>query len=240
MGGLEPAAGLQKDVEHCVDRARGLGPAPGVLADDELERDEDAVVERLDAVDLRDVRVAEACHGTRLLNEAGALLLAAGVAQELHRDAAIEVRVIRGVDDTHAARTDLLEHQIAPDRAAARERQGCLGLGRVAARELADDDATVGAAVEVRLHLFGGRRRKPALVEREQHVFVGAGTQGTAAFVAEKPQRCIARAMSSASCASTSKWPLRPWACSASRASTCSSSTARSTPQEIIKGAGAH
>jgi hypothetical protein len=62
-------------------------------------------------------------------------------AEQLDRDLAIEVRIVRGVDDAHAAGAEHVEHDEAPDLLAASRGVGLLGrrsLGNRARRVRVD------------------------------------------------------------------------------------------------------
>ena len=77
-----------------------------------------------DVVHGDDVGVRQARHRLRLAQHARreARLVAAEIAaQQLERDLAIELRIVRGVDHAHAARAEPIEHEIAAERGAALE-----------------------------------------------------------------------------------------------------------------------
>ena len=96
---------------------------------DELHRDEDLVVERADVVDDDDVRVRQPRDRLRLaqrpLPPLGQRDAVAGLdPQELDRDLAIELRIVRRVDLAHPAAPDQPQHDVAADDRAASERRG--------------------------------------------------------------------------------------------------------------------
>ena len=97
---------------------------------DELHRDEDLFLEAADVVDHDDVGVRQARDRLRLAQQARLLLDqlgadAAGHVQQLDRDLAVELGIVRSVDVSHRAPADQTEDQIAPDGCAARE-QRCI------------------------------------------------------------------------------------------------------------------
>ena len=104
-----------------------LRPVSGGVPLDELHRDEDLVFERADVVDDDDVRVRQARDRLRLAQRplpplgqrhAGARL----DAQQLDRDLAVQLRIVRRVDLAHPAAPDQPQHDVAADARAARER----------------------------------------------------------------------------------------------------------------------
>jgi hypothetical protein len=70
-----------------------------------------------DVVDGDDVGVREAGERLRLAEQSGVRAGAAAAAAEEHLegDLAIELRVVGGVDDAHAALTERAEHDVAAD-----------------------------------------------------------------------------------------------------------------------------
>src|SRR5436309_6568258 len=80
-----------------------------------------------DLVDRDDVRMRELRHRTRLDEQ----LLAIVAPEQLDRDLAIQLRVVRGVDDTEPAGAEPRAQREAPDahRLARRAEQPRLGLG---------------------------------------------------------------------------------------------------------------
>ena len=92
-----------------------------------LHRDEDLVFERADVVRDDDVRVRQARDRLRLAQRALPPLrqrdaVARLHAQQLDRDLAIQLRVVRRVDLAHAAAPDHRQHDVAADARPARER----------------------------------------------------------------------------------------------------------------------
>jgi hypothetical protein len=91
-----------------------------------------------DVVHGDDVRVRQTGHRLTLADEAGPAcrgLSIAGIvgirSKELHRELAIELGIVGGVDDAHAAFADLREDDVAAERRAAGERgPGGRGPGR--------------------------------------------------------------------------------------------------------------
>ena len=129
--GREPAARGDEDVEDLAPGApRGVLPVRDGVAVDELHRDEDLVLEAAHVVDHDDVGVRKARDRLRLAQQARLLLDelgadGAGHVQQLDRDLAIELGIVRGVDVSHRAPADQTEDQIAADGCAARE-QRCI------------------------------------------------------------------------------------------------------------------
>ena len=142
VGGCEAASGLAIDGEGLAPAARGsLLPGAEGEAVDELHGDEDlAAREHADVVDGDDIGVGEAGHRLGLAQEsggAGGFAVAGSAAvDELDGDLAVELGVVGGVDDAHAAGAEALEDDVASEQFAARELVGAdraVGLlGRVA------------------------------------------------------------------------------------------------------------
>ena len=162
--GHEPATGLHERVDDRVDRPRReLEPAAQRAALRELHRDVDLIAERADLVDLDHVAVIDLRHRLRLAEQPRPRLTRAGAgAQQLDRDLAIEVRIVRGVDDAHAARAQLAEDDEPADRVAARElgasaaRRGRLrrARGRVVERRVVGCDRPHATSVVHEIVLF--------------------------------------------------------------------------------------
>ena len=85
--------------------------------------------------------MGEARHRLRLAQQALLpLAVALARAQELDGDAAIELRIVGGVDDAHAARADVIEDDVAPDVGATRQQRAvCFG----GERAVPDDGGTM-------------------------------------------------------------------------------------------------
>jgi hypothetical protein len=122
-------------------------PAQGAVVR-ELHRQVHLVAEGADLVHGDDVGVVDLGHRLRLAQQAGARV--AGLAgqgpgaQQLDRDLAIEVRVVGGVHQAHAAATEQAEHDEATDAVAA-----CRRADRgIAAADLAGADLTGARAIE--------------------------------------------------------------------------------------------
>ena len=92
-------------------RGFSVEPALERPAADELHREEDLVVDHADVVDGDDVRVREPRHRLRLAQQARArrVLHALPRLEQLERDLAIELRIVRAVDHAHPAGADALE-----------------------------------------------------------------------------------------------------------------------------------
>ena len=106
MRGGKAAAGLREHGEDLALVALGDGaPVAQRAAIGELHREVDLLAERADLVDDDDVRVMDLGHRLRLAEQAG-LRVEAGArrlgGEQLDRDLAIEVRIVRGVHDAHA------------------------------------------------------------------------------------------------------------------------------------------
>src|SRR4029079_12443508 len=88
---------------------------------------EHLVLEHADVVNGDDVRMLEARDGLCLAEQARArrVLHALPGLDQLEGDLAIELRVIRAVDDTHRARADALDDHVTPDPRACVEISGC-------------------------------------------------------------------------------------------------------------------
>jgi hypothetical protein len=128
VGGGEAAARPEEQRDDVAPRARPGGePLLELDAVDELHRDPHAIAGRPDVEHADDVGVREARERLGLALEAtlGAGRRAVAVRlHELDRDAAIELRIVGRVDDSHAARAELVEHDVASDHAAARQLRG--------------------------------------------------------------------------------------------------------------------
>ena len=120
VGRHEAAAGLHEHAQDLLPAARGLvEPAPHGAAGDEFHGDEDLTGVHADVVDGDDVGVGEAGEGLGLAQEEG-LAVAGAVAvdlavHELDGDLAIELGVVGGVDDAHAAGAELVDDEVAAD-----------------------------------------------------------------------------------------------------------------------------
>jgi hypothetical protein len=113
----EPAAGRDEDLQH-------LGPCPlghlEPIADappaDQLQRHKHLAVEGPDVVDRDHVRVREPRHRLRLAQQPQPRLgVAVSRPQQLDRHAAVELRVVGGVDDPHPALPERLQHHVAAE-----------------------------------------------------------------------------------------------------------------------------
>ena len=122
VGGREALTDGEEDLEDRRPRRR-VSLEPGVEGEavDELHRQVDLVLVRADVVDRDDVGVRELGHRLGLALEASAGV-GVGRQQELERDLAIELRVVRGVDHPHPALADEVEDDVAADDLAGLER----------------------------------------------------------------------------------------------------------------------
>ncbi len=108
-------------------RRLGLLLEPGTegAARHELHGDEELIGEAADVVHGDDVGVGEPGEHLRLPKESGALFVvgvAAGLhTDELERHLAIELGIVRGVDDALPARAHRLEHDVPAERRATAE-----------------------------------------------------------------------------------------------------------------------
>ncbi len=136
--GLQATPGLQEDLEDRPPVARsGEQPVREGAALDELEGEEDLTRVGADLVDLQHVGVGDLGHRLGLAEQAavadGLRPADDALVQQLDGDLAVEVGVVGGVDDPHAAGADRLEHRIAADlsrRLALPGRGGCSGRGQ--------------------------------------------------------------------------------------------------------------
>ena len=131
-----PAATV--DVQHLAPATRvcASNPVAEGVPLDELHRDEHRFAEGADVEHHDDVRVRQARDGLRLAQQARAavrVVAAAARPQELERDLAIQVRIVRGVDLAHAPPAQQAQHDVAADGGALREPEF---LGRRRARAL--------------------------------------------------------------------------------------------------------
>ena len=163
----EAARRLDEDLDDFTDAARSRRePRAEVRAAHELLREVDPVAVGADVVNRDDVRVRDAGDRLRLALEAREHLRLREVgADELERDLAVELWVIRGPHDAHAASSERLEQRESADRDAGLElvrspaspwrRDRCIQLGRTrrAERELRDQPRACFAAIEVTLEL---------------------------------------------------------------------------------------
>ena len=130
MRGGESLPRVDHHVDDLLPRALLLlHPLSQRDAVDVLHRDEDAPLPRADVVHGDDVGMRESSDRLRLAHESVARTLAANPrVQQLERDLAIELRIVRGIDHPHAADTELVEHDVAIDGGAALELGGVLFL----------------------------------------------------------------------------------------------------------------
>ena len=114
VGCCEAAAGLGVDAEGVAPRWFAFGPAFEADAADVLHHDVGLAVVLADLDDGDDVGVDDPGHGLGLAEEAG-LGVAGGGGEELDRHAAVELGVVGGVDDAHAALAEAVEEGVAAD-----------------------------------------------------------------------------------------------------------------------------
>ena len=124
MGGGQPLTRVEVELEDLPEaearRARSVaGPALESLALDELHRDEDGVVHRADVMHRGHVAVVEPGHRPGFAEQACVAFVGCRVTEQLDRDAAIELRVVGRVHDTHAALTERFQDHVAPERRSA-------------------------------------------------------------------------------------------------------------------------
>ena len=134
---MQPARRLQEHVEDLAPRPRpALEPRRQRVALDELHRDVDvAVVGRADVVDADDVGMeswAIAWASRAAASRASFAFDAEARAQELERDLAIELRIVGGEHDAHAAGAERRQHEVAADPIA--DRQSASAARRPATR----------------------------------------------------------------------------------------------------------
>ena len=127
--GGQPAPGRDEHVEHLAPRPRLVGePALERSARDELHREEHLVVEHADVVDGDDVGVREPRHRLRLAQQARAAPCPSRPVpglEQLERDLAIELGIVRAVDDAHRAGADAFDDDVTADSSAGLEIAGC-------------------------------------------------------------------------------------------------------------------
>jgi hypothetical protein len=135
VGSGEAAAGGYEDREQLAPRTWRLGdPLAEGDAVDHLHGQEDLAVGDADVVHGDDVGVGELRHGLGFAEEALGGRAVDVSADELEGDPAIELGIEGGVDDSHAARAEALEHEVAVERGAASEQARC-SCGRDAGSE---------------------------------------------------------------------------------------------------------
>jgi hypothetical protein len=121
MGRDQPATRVEVHRHHLAPRAsRVTDPLAQRRPVDELHRDVDGTVVRAHVEHAGHVGVSQPRHDLRLALEPR--LRALGVAvderaapQELHRDVALELRIVRRVDHPDAARPELAKDSVATD-----------------------------------------------------------------------------------------------------------------------------
>jgi hypothetical protein len=129
--GRQPAPRLHERVDDPGPRrALGLEPSPEGRALDELHGHEHAFGGSAHVVDRDDVWMLQPRHRSRLAHEARRVAVG-GTVQDLDGYSSVELGIVGGVDDAHAAAAEPLEHDVAADRVAALQRRGGRGpLGR--------------------------------------------------------------------------------------------------------------
>ena len=133
--GREPAPRRHEHLQDLLPAARrGLQPVGDGVPLDELHRDEHLLLERADVVDDDDVRVRQPRDRLRLAQRALPPLVAGDAVaglhpQQLDRDLAIQLGIVRRVDLAHAAAADQPEHDVAADGRAPRQRRQGLVFG---------------------------------------------------------------------------------------------------------------
>ena len=132
--GRQPAPRRHEHLQHLLPAARlRLQPVGDGVPLDELHRDEHLILERAHVEDDDDVRVRQPRDRLRLAQRALPALVArdavAGLdPQQLDRDLAIQLGIVRRVDLAHAAAADQAEHDVAPDGRASGTASAGLGL----------------------------------------------------------------------------------------------------------------
>ena len=126
----EACSGLDAEVENLVQR-QGAAAEEGAerFALDQFHHQEGPVLELARVVDGHYVRVIQSRGGPRLLREApDALRLMAQLrTQDLDSDVAPQGRVLRAIDDAHAAFAKLFDDAITPDGFAHEGHRTCSG-----------------------------------------------------------------------------------------------------------------
>ena len=112
------ASALSTDSAICPGLGRRhrplLEPRAQRLAVEQFHREEQLHAVLRDFIELADVRMAHAGGDSRLAPQALALLLVGSFSDPLDRDGPIQALVVRGVDDAHAALTELAADTVLP------------------------------------------------------------------------------------------------------------------------------
>ncbi len=103
VGRGEPASGVDHDGDDLPPRTAGLEPRPQRLALDVLHGDEGLRAHQAGVVDGNDVRVRELGKRLGLALQPARALVRGAHAHQLQGDLAIELGIVRGVDDAHPA-----------------------------------------------------------------------------------------------------------------------------------------
>jgi hypothetical protein len=107
---------------EALEAERWHDVARGNLGHHELHRDEHAIVHRAGVVHRDHVRVHQLRHRLGLAQQPRASIPAARV-HELHRDPAIELRIVRRVHHAHAPQTEHREQLVVAEGARQRARR---------------------------------------------------------------------------------------------------------------------
>ena len=157
--GREAAARADEHLHDIGHRSfADVEPLLDVVTFDELHRDVDPIIEHAGVIHGDHIGMREPRERLGLSQQPGArfgvLALAVANADELERDAAVELRVVRFVYDPHAAHSELVHDDVAPDRGGPLEKSrrfprhlhgSVCGLGVHAGRRGAGGDVvTVG------------------------------------------------------------------------------------------------
>ena len=126
VGRRQAAAGLCEHVEHLLPSALfGREPFAQRDARDQLHGEKQPAVDAADVVHRDDVGMRDPGHRARLALQPRPHVCGqriGGHEQDLERDLAIELGIVGGIDDAHAAGTEVIEDDIATQRRAASER----------------------------------------------------------------------------------------------------------------------
>ena len=109
---------LQSDVEGFFRRQRlAVDSLPQGFAFDILRRHERDAVGFADFINREDVRMIQARGGARLLQKAAAAFIVRHIfgRQDLERDLAVQLFIVRFIDRPHAARAERLKNAIMRD-----------------------------------------------------------------------------------------------------------------------------
>ena len=123
MGGGKAEAGLVKEGQDLIGRMRLCEPVCEGAALQKLHGDEDLLEGCSDVEDRDDVGVGQASHGLGFVQQAGTGFGVGTAAhapdvQELDGDLAVQLWIVRRIDNAHASRAQSLDDHVATNRRA--------------------------------------------------------------------------------------------------------------------------